>query len=530
MTEKFHKRFDPKDQYSNYDHIIIGSGIGGLTAAVWLAKAGQKVLILEKHYKPGGLTHSFKRKKGYQWDVGVHYVGNVGKNEPLHDMFNFLTNNELEWASLGEVYDVVHIENDTYEFLKGKENQQKKLINYFPQEQQAIETYFKLIEKVNKLGTAFFLEKSFEPWLSFMFGWLIRKLFHQYSNKTTQEVLESLTQDKRLIAVLCAQCGNYGLAPNKSSFAAHAMVIGHFLNGGYYPKGGSEKINEKMLKLLDSLGSSIIVKAGVDEIVVKNNKVQGVQVENTFIACKSVISAIGVNNTFNYLLDEKARQRNKFSLNKIKPSSGHLCLYVGLNKSDKALNLPKHNVWCFKNDDLDACINNATIKNAANQFAYISFPSAKDPIWQKENPNKATIQALSVGKFEWFEKYKDLKTMKRGEDYEALKKQFEETMLQKLYDLFPQIKGCVEIVEVSSPLSTAHFANYKNGEIYGLEHTPERFQLPFLRAKTKIKGLRLAGQDLTLVGVAGAMASGMLSAITILKFKSLKVFKMIGKD
>jgi all-trans-retinol 13,14-reductase len=98
-------------------------------------------------------------------------------------------------------------------------------------------------------------------------------------------------------------------------------------------------------------------------------------------------------------------------------------------------------------------------------------------------------------------------------------------MLKKLYKLFPQIKGHVVVTEVSTPLSTKHFSNYQSGEIYGLAHTPERFSLPFLKPETKIKGLRLVGQDITLVGVAGAMLSGMLCAVTILKYNVWKIFK-----
>jgi all-trans-retinol 13,14-reductase len=111
----------------------------------------------------------------------------------------------------------------------------------------------------------------------------------------------------------------------------------------------------------------------------------------------------------------------------------------------------------------------------------------------------------------------------------TLKEDFEKSMLDKLYELLPQIEGHVVETEVSSPLSTRHFTNHPHGEIYGLAHTPERFGLPFLRPETRIKGLRLAGQDITLVGVAGAMLSGMLAAITILKFRVWKLFREMGR-
>ncbi len=529
MKKKLYEHFSAKIDFSNIDHIVIGSGIGGLTTAVWLAKAGEKVAVLERHYVPGGFTHNFKRKKGYQWDVGVHYVGNVGEKGSLIDLFNFLTNKKLEWESMGEIYDLVKINGKTYEFLAGKENFRKQLKIYFPDDQNSIDDYLNLIERTNKLGNAFFLEKTFKPIISKTIGWVIKKLYAKYYNRTTFEVLKELSDNKELIAVLSAQCGNYGLAPKKSSFAAHAIVIGHFFEGGYYPKGGVSEISDKIIETLKSFGGKVYTNADVKEIVTEKDKVTGLRVGETFISCKSIISTIGVINTFTKLLSKNNREKCGFDLKNTKASTGHICLYVGLDKSDKELNLPKYNIWYYESSDIDKNLSTAKLDNIVNKFAYISFPSAKDSTWAKKSPHKSTIQALSPGQYEWFSKYELLPCMKRGEEYENLKNIFKTSMLNKLYSILPQIKGHVVTTEVSTPLSTKHFLNYQKGEIYGLEHTPERFSLPFLRFETKIKGLRLAGQDITVVGIAGAMLSGMLCATTILKFRTWKLFKNIKK-
>jgi len=529
MTEKNYESFSSKIDFSGFDFIVIGSGIGGLTAAIWLAKSGKKVAVLERHYVPGGFTHSFRRKHGFQWDVGVHYVGNMSKDNSLLGMFNFLTDGKLRWESMGEVYDVVYIDKKRYEFKAGKEQFREQFIKYFPEDKQAINDYLNLIEKANKRGAAFFFEKVFEPWLSKSFGWILRKRYNRYSQKTTWEVLSELTNNKLLIAVLCGQCGNYGLSPKYSSFGAHAMVIAHFMEGGYYPIGGAEQICHKAIEVLNKLGSKVFINAEVQNIITENNAVTGIKVNDTIIRCTNVISNAGVNNTFNYLLSESAKQRCKFNLKHVKPASGHLCLYIGLNKSSAELNLPKHNVWYYAHENTDELIEKTTLSEAPNNFAYISFPSAKDPEWELKNPGKATIQAISVGNYDWFKAYENQPWMKREDAYKKLKSDFEVSMLNRLYILFPQVKGNIQITEVSSPLSTRHFSNYKNGEIYGLEHSPDRFKLPFLRPKTRIKGLKLVGQDITLVGVSGAMLSGMLCATTILKFRSWHLFREIGR-
>src|SRR5210317_349002 len=96
-------------QQEKFDTIIIGSGMGGLATAAILAKEGQKVLVLERHYTPGGFTHVFKRK-GYEWDVGIHYIGEMQRETSLlKKLFDYITNGELKWADMGDIYDRVII-------------------------------------------------------------------------------------------------------------------------------------------------------------------------------------------------------------------------------------------------------------------------------------------------------------------------------------------------------------------------------------------------------------------------------------
>jgi all-trans-retinol 13,14-reductase len=111
----------------------------------------------------------------------------------------------------------------------------------------------------------------------------------------------------------------------------------------------------------------------------------------------------------------------------------------------------------------------------------------------------------------------DEKWQKRGEEYEHIKENIKNKLLEKLYETLPQTKGRVEICELSTPLSTKHFSNYTNGEIYGLEHTPARFNLRQLRPKTNYKNLYLTGQDIVCVGVGAAMFSGLITSVAILK-------------
>jgi len=504
----------------SYDAIIIGSGMGGLTTAVFLAKTGKKVLVLEKHYVPGGFTHTFKRKK-YEWDVGVHYIGQVNlENSLLRKCFNYLSDNKLKWADMGEVYDQAIINGDSYNFMKGYDNQVAQMIKYFPKEKEAIEKYYALVKKIGSKAMLFFSERSMPPFLSRTVGHFLRKGFYKYAKQSTYDVLKSFTNDEKLISVLCAQCGNYGLAPRESSFAIHAMVVEHFLEGGSYPVGGASNIHKTLMDVIDENDGIVALKADVKEIIIENNKAIGVLMQNgDKLFAKKIISNAGAHNTFNKLIPLLIQKKeNTIELNKIKPSVSHVCIYVGLNASDEELNLPKHNIWLYDNYDFDKNINFHLLnENSISPLTYISFPSAKDPDWKTKHPNMATIQVIGSFPYHWLEQWENEKWQKRGDDYETIKDEIQKVLLEKLYATVPQVRGKVEICELSTPLSTKHFSNYAHGEIYGLEHSPDRFDLRQLRANTSFKNLYLTGQDIVCVGVGAALFSGIITSVAILK-------------
>ncbi len=157
-----YKRYSATEDLSGYDYIVVGSGIGGLSTAIFLSKAGKKVLVLESHYVPGGFTQTFNRNSGLVWDVGVHYVGNMDKESSfLRKVFDYLSDQKLNWEFMGDVYDVVNIGKDQFSFVAGKENLKAKLIAEFPDEQKAIERYFKEVNKAARYAALFFFKNLF---------------------------------------------------------------------------------------------------------------------------------------------------------------------------------------------------------------------------------------------------------------------------------------------------------------------------------------------------------------------------------
>ena len=102
-----------------YNVVVVGSGLGGLTTAALLSMAGRKVLVLERHYTAGGFTHSYRRR-GFEWDVGVHYVGEMHKPQSrMRRVFDAITDSQLQWAQLGDPYDRIIVGADSYDFVAG---------------------------------------------------------------------------------------------------------------------------------------------------------------------------------------------------------------------------------------------------------------------------------------------------------------------------------------------------------------------------------------------------------------------------
>ncbi len=503
-----------------YDVIVIGSGIGSLTAATLLAKLGKKVLILERHYTAGGFTHIFKRKN-YEWDVGIHYIGEVQRsNSVIKKMFDYITDGKLQWEDMGEVYDRVIIGDKTYDFVKGVKNFKAKMKYYFPQDVEAIDQYVDCVFAANKAMRGFYINKTLPYWMSRFFGSLLTKKYLEFTDKTTFEVLSGLTKNQELIKVLTAQYGDYGLPPRQSSFAMHASVAKHYFGGGSFPIGGSGSILAAVSEVLEAHGAQIRTNAEVVEIRIHKGKALGVRMQNgKDIDADQVVSGVGIFNTYQQLIPDKLRVKHKYysQLQKIQRSVGHGCLYIGLKGSPESLNLPKNNLWIYPEGiDHDQAVEDY-LEDSKSPFpvVYISFPAAKDPSWSVRYPNRSTIDIITLLPYETFSQWEGTQWMHRGSEYEALKEQITQRLLGHLFEQLPHLKGHIDYYELSTPLTTKNFTNYQKGELYGIDHSPSRYRQKFLRPRTPIKGLYLTGQDIVTAGVGGALFSGLITANTM---------------
>jgi len=500
-----------------WDAIVIGSGIGGLTAAVLLgAHGGKRVLVVERHYEAGGFTHTFRRP-GFDWDVGLHYIGQVqDERHSVRRAFDHVTGGQVKWQSMPEVYDRAIIAGRRFDFTAGPNRFRASLKEWFPSEGRAIDRYFAAVRSANRASGLYYAEKAVPAPMATFAGGLMRAPCLRWARRTTREVLESFTRNQELIGVLTAQWGDYGLPPAESSFAAHATIAEHYFEGGSYPIGGAGVIASAMARQIEKHGGSLVTSAEVESILVENGRACGVRIAGgRELRAPLVVSDAGVANTFERLLprDLAAVSALRMKLHSVAASSAHLSLYVGLSKSAEELGLAGTNLWIYPSFHHEANVARfGRDLSAPFPVVYISFPSAKDPEFAHRHPGKSTIEAITLVSSDSFLPWADTRWKRRGGEYEALKQSLAGRLRAEIERQVPAAADCIEHAELSTPLTTRHFMNYQHGEIYGVSATPARYALRELGARTPIRELYLTGQDVTTLGVVGALFGGVVSA------------------
>lgn len=508
------RHYSTRSPSGPWDYVVIGSGMGGMTSAALLAKLGKRVLVIEQHYVPGGFTHTFKRK-GWTWDVGVHAVGEVDRRAMVGRLLKSLTDDRLSWASLGGVYDEFHYPDLRIDFPDSKAAFVASLKEAFPAEARAVDLYFARIREVAGTMRSYYLGRTLPPaWAPLAEPVLAREAMKLLGQRTA-DVMGTITTNDRLSSVLTAQWGYYGVPPERSSFAMHALVARHFLHGGYYPVGGSASIAAALLATVAHAGGWTRVHAPVKEILIEGGRAIGVRLDSgEEIRAGAVISAAGALPTLARLLPPAEREAAwARSIAALRPSPCHLCLYIGFKGDIRKAGAGAANKWFYETWSKDGQTWDFA-REAEAPVLYTSFPSLKDPNHDPGPEELHTGEVVTFVPYDAFAQWRDGRWRRRGGDYESLKKELEEKLLAQLLRHLPALRPMVAFTELSTPLSTEHFTRAAAGAIYGIEPTPARFQNRWLRPRTPIPGLLLSGSDVGTVGVIGAMVGGALAAIS----------------
>jgi all-trans-retinol 13,14-reductase len=498
-----------------YDAIVIGSGMGGLGCAAALARFGRRVAVFEQHTAAGGLTHTFQRD-GYTWDVGVHYLGQMGPGEPMRRVLDWLSGNSIDFAALGAVYDVVRLADGTrFEYARPRAALEAGLREAFPGAHDDIARYLAALDAARSSFATPFQQHAMPGWLAHAAGWLKAPGLKRWWGRTVAEVLGECTRNPRLAAVLGAQWGDHGGTPSKASFAVHAIITDHYLAGAWYPVGGAGAFARGLVPVIEAAGGAVRTAAPVARVLLQDGRATGVELKDgSRHQAGVVISSVGAQGTVAHLLPpEVAASPWGREVSALEPSLCHVCLYVGLEGDVEAAGATRANHWIYDSPDLEALWDDP-FSQARAPALFVSFPSLKDPA-RPAGTRHHTAEVVAWADWSTFEPWSGTRWGQRPEDYRALRNSLEHSLRAQFEHHFPGLAPMIRLCELSTPLSTVHFTGHARGAVYGLNTTPARFASRALDIRTPVPGLLLTGQDVVMPGVTGALMGGILSAAVV---------------
>ena len=508
------------------DTIVIGSGAGGLTTALCLAKAGQKVLVLEQHYVPGGWCHSFYLH-GYRFSPGVHYIGMLEKGESTSNLYESLgIANDLVFFKMNPAaYEHCWIGDERIDMPAGIENLQESLTKRFPAEKKGLAKYLKLVKQVS--SQLQIIPKMNGFWDNITIPFRTAQL-GKYGLFSLKKVIGWHIKDPLLQKVLNVQCGDHGLPPGQSSFPLHCAVMDHYFNGGFYPAGGGASIVKAMTSAIKKHNGEIRTGQAVKRIIVeaensgKRFKATGVELQNgEIIKAKRVVSNADPSRTYNEMVGQQYLSKSlKKKLLKTKYSVTSLSLFLTVDMDVSKSGLDSGNIWMLRNKDMDELYKDMNsidiLREDEFPGMFISCTTLKDPL--SYNGRHHTIEAITYIGYDAFKQFSGLDDY-HSEAYLNYKDRICEKLLNSLDKVVPGIRAHIVQMELGTPMTNEYYIQSTRGSVYGTEKNFWQTGPFSYRNKSEITNLYLCGASVLAHGVAGSSYSGAQTAAMILNRK-----------
>jgi all-trans-retinol 13,14-reductase len=506
---------------SSVDVAVIGCGIGGLMAGALMATRGLRVALFDPHYVAGGCATQFARGTGaqrYRFDVGLHYIGDCGHDGVIPRLLSSV-GIEQEFVPMDQDgFDTLVFPDLTFRVPADLDLYRERLVDTFGNASKlGIDRYVQLVAEVGQIGDA---------------GMSDAGLAMEYRSATMEEFFDdSSIDDPKLRAVMLGQNGDYALPPSKVSALLHCGLAAHYFPGAYYPKGGGQIISDRLADTIEAHGGTVHLRRAVQSIVVENGVAVGVVTEprNAQPACtvraRAVLSNADITQTLGELLGREHLSRRWLRrLSRFEMAGAFFMTFLGIKGDMADRGMGRTNYWQFNDYDVEGGYARARDEAEIRpSCVYITSASMKDPTSHTHAPdgvsNVEVMTLVDSDPRKWGVEGDVRKwSYKRNERYLANKQRLEDSMIQRLDDLFPGCAADVVFRESATPLSHTRYTRARGGTGYGLAATPEQFMARRPGVVGPVAGVVVCGASTRAGhGIFGAMLGGDIAARRVLR-------------
>lgn len=486
-----------------YDVVIVGSGLGGLVSAIILAKEGKKVCVLEKNQQFGGNLQTFARDKQI-FDTGIHYIGALDKGQNLYKYFSYIGIMEhLKLYRMNkDAYDVISFGDDpiAYPHAQGYDNFIKQLLQFFPDEKVAIESY---CSKIQEICDAFPLYNL--------------KIGEGYSPEilsiNAKEYFEELTSNEKLRAVLAGSNFLYAGIPDKTPLYVHALSVNSYIQSAWRCLNGGSQFTKQLIKQLKKYGGELYKRNEVVDFSLEGNRIVSANTKDgASIFGDIFISNIEPKTTLDMVGSDKFRKSYYSRIKGLEVLPAALSVYIVFEPD--AVEYMNYNNYHFRDSKRVWDANDYTSESWPEAFMLSMNVSEKNQQWAE---SMTGITYLHFSEFEQWEHTHNtvVNPSDRGADYEAFKQHKADVFMHEIKKRCPQIKGKIKSVHASTPLSYRDYIGGYNGNLYGYVKDSNNPLKTFISPKTKLDNLFLTGQSINMHGVLGVTIGAVLTCTEI---------------
>ncbi|MCC7087990.1 MAG: NAD(P)/FAD-dependent oxidoreductase [Chloroflexi bacterium] len=505
---------------SNWDVVVVGSGLGGLTAAAYLAALGRRVAVLEQHYVAGGNAHVFRRMKKFEFDVGVHYVGDCGPNGGVTQAFRGLgLDTKIEWVELDpDGFDTLIFPGLTFKVPASWDLYRERLVAAFPDDESAIHSCIDILQAVNQQQGKIKLPVDQADLPRLMQE---APAFLQWGMRTLGDLFEACGVGQKARAVIAAECGDYATPPSRTPVALHAGLLNGYFKGAYYPRGGGQVLPAHLVDVVRSNGGDVRTRARVERILVQDGRTCGVRLDTgeEFHAPVVISNADLKRTMLDMVGEEHISPATAARVRDYRMALPFFVVYLGLD-IDLRETMPRTNYWYYDSFDLEGMYADATEGRVPEDFfCFISAGSVKDPETGAIAPKGCTsLEIMTIVPADhrlWSVEEGPVagERYHRNPGYRSFKDQLADRLIEGAERVIPGLREHIVWREAATPITQERYTFASGGTSYGIELAVDQFGPARPSPKTEIEGLYLAGASTVFGhGIAGVIRGGVGTA------------------